>query len=70
MAFDLHMPRIKLLARLLGWKNLRFEPVYSDVEPAYGWRAFQTRSRLRIRIYEGAAMLFDVVRHLLVSQKM
>lgn len=67
VAFDLHLPRIKLICRLLGpqniAKNIEFIPVFSPAEPAYGWRAFQTKTRLRIRIYELLAMIFECLRY-------
>ncbi len=58
VTLDLYTRRAVATARKLGWQNFYWLSVYSDAEPAYGFRRFQTYSRLTIFCYEIAAVAY------------
>lgn len=55
---DLHAPRAVAIADTLGWQKLGFISVRAKGEPAYGYKYFQTYSRLTIYIYEKLAYIY------------
>lgn len=67
IAYDLHMRRIRLLARKAGWAtwtNVSYLPATGPAQSAYGWRALQTSSRVAIRLYEVLAYVYEIIRWL------
>ncbi len=62
IAYDLHMPRIQLIAGMQKWPAYTSMPASGPAESAYGWRAFQTSSRPMIRIYEACASVYELIR--------
>lgn len=58
VTLDLYTRRALAVARKIGWHDLRWLSAYSKGEPAYGYKYFQTYSRLTIRCYELAAMVY------------
>ena len=59
VTLDLYTRRAVATARKLGWGELYWLSVYSRGEPAYGWKFFQTYSRLSILLYEMGAMAYS-----------
>ena len=61
VTIDLYTRRAVATARKLGWTEFHWLSVYSRGEPAYGWKFFQTHSRLTILLYELGAMVFSKI---------
>jgi uncharacterized SAM-binding protein YcdF (DUF218 family) len=58
---DLYTRRAVATARKLGWKDFYWLSVFSEGQPAYGYKWLQTHSRLTIFCYETAAMAYSKV---------
>ncbi len=61
VTLDLYTRRAIATAKRLGWENFYWLSVYSEGEPAYGYKWLQTHSRLTILCYEVAAMAYSKV---------
>lgn len=59
VTLDLYTRRAVATARKMGWRDLRWLSVIASGEPAYGWKALQTHSRLTIFCYEVGAYVFS-----------
>ncbi len=59
VTLDLYTRRAVATARKQGWRDFYWLSAYSQGEPAYGTKAFQTYSRLTIFLYELAAMAYS-----------
>ncbi len=59
VTIDLYTRRAVATARRLGWQDFYWLSVYSQGEPAYGYKWLQTHSRLTILLYEMGAMVFS-----------
>ena len=59
VTLDLYTRRAVATARKMGWKDFHWLSVYSQGEPAYGYKWIQTHSRLTIFCYEVAALIFS-----------
>jgi uncharacterized SAM-binding protein YcdF (DUF218 family) len=59
VTLDLYTRRAVATARKLGWKDFYWLSVFSEGEPAYGYKWLQTYSRLTIFCYEVGAMVFS-----------
>ena len=59
VTLDLYTRRAVATAKRLGWENFYWLSVYSEGEPAYGYKWLQTHSRLTIFCYEVAAMAYS-----------
>jgi uncharacterized SAM-binding protein YcdF (DUF218 family) len=59
VTIDLYTRRAVATARRLGWQNFYWLSVYSQGEPAYGYKWLQTHSRPTILCYEMAAMVYS-----------
>ena len=59
VTLDLYTRRAVATAKKMGWKNFCWLSVYSSGEPAYGYKWFQTPSRLTLYIYDVLAMLYS-----------
>lgn len=60
--YDLHTRRAAATARTLGISDFYFISTGGPGEPAYGWKFFQTYSRLTIFLYEALAYVYYVLR--------
>lgn len=58
VCYDLHTRRTLAIADRLGWRGLHWLSARSPGEPAYGWKALQTHSRLTILLYEVGAYAY------------
>ena len=58
---DLYAKRAVATARKLGWKNLYWLSVYSEGEPAYGYKWLQTHSRATIFCYEIISLIYSKI---------
>jgi hypothetical protein len=62
VTLDLYTRRAVATARKLGWKDFYWLSVFSEGQPAYGYKWLQTHSRLTILGYEvGAVILSKIV---------
>lgn len=61
VTLDLYTRRAVATAKKLGWKDFYWISVFSEGEPAYGWKWIQTYSRLTILFYELAAMAYSKI---------
>lgn len=61
VTLDLYTRRAVATARKLGWKDFHWLSVFSEGEPAYGYKWIQTYSRTTLFAYELGAMLFSKV---------
>jgi uncharacterized SAM-binding protein YcdF (DUF218 family) len=61
VTIDPYARRAVATARRLGWTDFHWLSVYSQGAPAYGWKFFQTYSRLTIFLYELGAMVFSKI---------
>jgi hypothetical protein len=61
VTLDLYTRRAVATAKRLGWKDFHWLSVYSEGEPAYGSKRWQTFSRGTIFAYELVAMLFSKI---------
>jgi uncharacterized SAM-binding protein YcdF (DUF218 family) len=59
VTLDLYTRRAVATARKQGWRDFYWLSVYSPGEPAYGYKRFQTYSRLTIGCYEAGATLYS-----------
>lgn len=59
VTLDLYTRRAVLTARRLGWTDFHWLSVYSEGEPAYGYKWIQTYSRTTLFLYEVGAMIFS-----------
>ncbi len=59
VTLDLYTRRAVATARKLGWKDFHWLSVYSEGEPAYGYKWIQTYSRTTLFCYEVGAMIFS-----------
>jgi uncharacterized SAM-binding protein YcdF (DUF218 family) len=59
VTLDLYTRRAVVTARRMGWEDLHWLSVFSEGEPAYGYKWLQTYSRFTIFCYEVAAMVYS-----------
>jgi uncharacterized SAM-binding protein YcdF (DUF218 family) len=59
VTLDLYTRRAVATARKMGWEDFHWLSVFSQGEPAYGYKWLQTHSRITIFCYEVGAMLFS-----------
>ena len=59
VTLDLYTRRAVATARKMGWKDFHWLSVFSEGEPAYGYKWIQTYSRATIFCYEVGAMIFS-----------
>lgn len=59
VTLDLYTRRAVATARKLGWKDFHWLSVFSEGEPAYGYKWIQTYSRTTLFCYEVGAMIFS-----------
>ncbi len=59
VTLDLYTRRAVATATKLGWKEFYWLSVFSEGEPAFGYKWLQTHSRFTIFCYELAAMLYS-----------
>ena len=58
VTLDLYTRRAVAVANKIGWSRVRWISAYSRGEPAAGYKSIQTYSRITIRCYEMAAMVY------------
>jgi len=61
VTLDLYTRRAVATATKLGWKDFYWLSVFSEGEPAYGYKWLQTHSRFTIFCYELAAMVYSKI---------
>jgi uncharacterized SAM-binding protein YcdF (DUF218 family) len=61
VTLDLYTRRAVATARKLGWKDFYWLSVFSEGQPAYGYKWLQTCSRFTIICYEIAAMVYSKI---------
>jgi uncharacterized SAM-binding protein YcdF (DUF218 family) len=61
VTLDLYTRRAVAVANKQGWKDFYWLSVFSKGEPAFGYKRFQTYSRLTIFGYELAAMVYGKI---------
>lgn len=59
VTLDLYTRRAVATARKLGWTDFHWLSVFSEGEPAYGYKWIQTYSRKTLFAYELGAMIFS-----------
>ena len=59
VTLDLYTRRAVATARKMGWSDFHWLSVFSEGEPAYGYKWLQTYSRTSIFCYEVGAMIFS-----------
>jgi len=59
VTLDLYTRRAVATARRLGWKDFYWLSVFSEGQPAFGYKWLQTYSRFTIFCYEIAAMVYS-----------
>ena len=59
VTLDLYTRRAVATALKMGWKDFHWLSVFSEGEPAYGYKWIQTYSRATIFCYEVGAMIFS-----------
>ena len=59
VTLDLYTRRAVATARKLGWKDFYWLSVFSEGEPAYGYKWLQTYSRGTLFCYEFGALIFS-----------
>jgi len=59
VTLDLYTRRAVATARKMGWRDFHWLSVIASGEPAYGWKAIQTHSRLTIFCYEFGAYVYS-----------
>ena len=59
VTLDLYTRRAVATARKMGWRDFHWLSVYSQGEPAYGYKWIQTYSRTTLFCYEVGAMFFS-----------
>jgi uncharacterized SAM-binding protein YcdF (DUF218 family) len=61
VTLDLYTRRAVATAKKMGWTDFYWLSVFSEGEPAYGYKWIQTYSRTTIFLYEVGAMLFSKI---------
>lgn len=61
VTLDLYTRRAVATAKKLGWQGFYWLSVYSEGEPAYGYKWLQTHSRFTIFCYEVGAMVYSKI---------
>ena len=61
VTLDLYTRRAVATARKMGWKDFHWLSVFSEGEPAYGYKWLQTYSRTTLFLYEVGAMIFSKI---------
>jgi uncharacterized SAM-binding protein YcdF (DUF218 family) len=61
VTLDLYTRRAVATARKMGWKDIHWLSVFSEGEPAYGYKWIQTYSRTTIFSYEVGAMILSKI---------
>ena len=61
VTLDLYTRRAVATATKLGWKDFYWLSVFSEGEPAFGYKWLQTHSRFTIFCYELAAMVYSKI---------
>ena len=61
ITLDLYTRRAVATAKKLGWKDFYWLSVFSEGQPAYGYKWPQTYSRSSIFCYEIAAMVYSKI---------
>jgi vancomycin permeability regulator SanA len=61
VTLDLYTRRAVATARKMGWQDFRWLSVFSEGEPAYGYKWLQTHSRGTIFCYEVGALIFSKI---------
>ena len=61
VTLDLYTRRAVATARRLGWRDLHWLSVFSEGQPAYGYKWLQTHSRFTVFCYEIAAMVYSKI---------
>ena len=59
VTLDLYTRRAVATARKMGWRDLYWVSVFSEGQPAYGYKWLQTHSRLTIFCYEICATIYS-----------
>jgi hypothetical protein len=59
VTLDLYTRRAVATARKMGWQDFHWLSVFSEGEPAYGYKCLQTHSRMTIFCYEVGALIFS-----------
>lgn len=59
VTIDVYTRRAVATASKLGWRGFYWLSAYSEGEPAYGWKRFQTRSRTSLLFYELGASIYS-----------
>lgn len=59
VTLDLYTRRAAATARKMGWEDFYWLSVYSQGEPAYGYKYIQTHSRFTLYLYELLAMVYS-----------
>ena len=59
VTLDLYTRRAVATAQKMGWRDLYWVSVFSEGEPAYGYKWLQTHSRLTIFCYEIFATIYS-----------
>ena len=62
VTLDLYTRRAVATARKMGWKDFCWLSVYSSGDPAYGYKWFQTHSRLTLYLYEVLATVYSRIK--------
>lgn len=61
VTLDLYTRRAVATAQKMGWKDFHWLSVFSEGEPAYGYKWLQTYSRTTLFLYEVGAMIFSKI---------
>lgn len=61
VTLDLYTRRAVATAKKMGWQDFHWLSVFSEGEPAYGYKWLQTYSRTTIFCYEVAALIFSKI---------
>ena len=61
VTLDLYTRRVVATATKLGWREFYWLSVFSEGEPAFGYKWLQTYSRFTISCYELAAMVYSKI---------
>ena len=59
VTLDLYTRRAVATAQKMGWKDFHWLSVFSEGEPAYGYKWLQTYSRTTLFCYEFGALIFS-----------
>ena len=61
VTLDLYTRRAVATAKKMGWRDLYWVSVFSEGQPAYGYKWLQTHSRFTIFCYEILATLYSKI---------